>query len=70
MPLESKYSIIENLWNHVGATTRKTLRIGLDACTKQVIEAVRKHLDEVVVQHRIPAVWKADLFGSLLAMSS
>jgi hypothetical protein len=54
MPLESKYRLIENLWNHVATTTRKTLRIGLDANTEQVIEAVRKHLEEVVVPHRIP----------------
>jgi hypothetical protein len=55
MPLSIKYQLIENLWNHVGATTRKTLRVGMDASIEQVIEAVRKHLDEVVVQHRIPA---------------
>jgi hypothetical protein len=55
MPLESKYRLIENLWNHVGARTRKTLRIGLDASIEQVMEAVRKHLEEVVVPHRIPS---------------
>jgi hypothetical protein len=55
MPKESKYRLIESLWNHVGATTRKTLRIGLDASIDQVLEAVRRHLDEVVVPHRIPA---------------
>jgi hypothetical protein len=55
MPLETKYRLIENLWNHVGARTRKTLRVGLDANTEQVMEAVRKHLEEVVVPHRIPS---------------
>jgi hypothetical protein len=54
MPLESKYRLIENLWNHVGARTRKTLRIGLNANVEQVMEAVRKHLEDVVVPHRIP----------------
>jgi hypothetical protein len=58
MPLESKYRLIENLWNHVGTTTRKTLKIGLDASTEQVMEAVRKHLDEVVAPHRIPAAFE------------
>jgi hypothetical protein len=42
MPLESKYRLIENLWNHVGTTTRKTLRIGLDANTEQVMEGGAK----------------------------
>jgi hypothetical protein len=69
MPLEIKYRLIENLWNHVGSKARKTrkiLRIGLDASTEQVIEAVRKHLDDVVEQHRIPPAlqerfnWLAD----------
>jgi hypothetical protein len=54
MPLESKFHLIETLWNHVGTTTRKTLRVGLDASTEQVLEPVRTYLDEVVVAHRIP----------------
>jgi hypothetical protein len=58
MPLESKYRLIENLWNHVGTTTRKALRIGLDATTEQVTQAVREHLDDVVVPHRIPAAFE------------
>jgi hypothetical protein len=69
MPLELKYRLIENLWNHVGSKTRKTrkiLRIGLDASTEQLIEVVRTHLDNVAEQHRIPPAlqerfsWLAD----------
>lgn len=58
MPLEGKYRLIENLWNHVGATTRKTLQIGLDATTEQVVQSVRGYLDEVVVPYRIPATFE------------
>jgi hypothetical protein len=52
MPLPTKYQLVENLWNHVGPKSKKTLRVGLDANVEQVLEAVRKHLDGLVA-HRI-----------------
>jgi hypothetical protein len=53
MPPAKKYEIVENLWNHVGPTSKKTLRVGLDASVDQVLNAVRKYLDDQV-SHKIP----------------
>lgn len=54
MPLEEKYKLIENLWTHVGPKSRKVLRVGLDASIEQIAEAVRNHMNEVVVRFTIP----------------
>jgi len=54
MPLSEKYRLIENLWNHVGPRSKHTLRIGLNSTVEQVLLAVRKHIDELVVRYRIP----------------
>jgi DNA-binding NarL/FixJ family response regulator len=55
MPLSDKYQLVEKLWNHVGPRSKKTLRVGLDANLDQVLDAVRRHMDEVVLQYQIPA---------------
>jgi hypothetical protein len=55
MPLQEKYRLIENLWTHVGPKSRKALRVGLDANTDQIIEAVRSHMNDVVVRYTMPA---------------
>jgi hypothetical protein len=54
MPLATKYELIENLWNHVGPKSKKTLRVGLDANIEQVLGAIASHIDDVVVHFRIP----------------
>lgn len=54
MPLTKKYELVENLWNHVGPKSKKTLRVGLDASIDQVRDAVRKHMDDVVIHYKIP----------------
>lgn len=54
MPPLVKYQLVENLWNHVGPKSKKTLRVGLDASVDQVLEAVRKHMDDVVIHYKIP----------------
>jgi hypothetical protein len=54
MPLLTKYQLIENLWNHVGPQSKKTLRIGLDANIEQVLDAIRSHIEDVVIHYRIP----------------
>ena len=54
MPLTEKYRLIENLWSHVGPRSRNTLRIGLDTSVEQILEAVRKHIEDVVVRYKIP----------------
>src|SRR3569833_1370062 len=54
MPLSAKYKLIENLWNHVGPRSRKIIRIGLDANIDDIVGAARSHIEEVVVQYRIP----------------
>src|SRR5262249_55941596 len=54
MPLTAKYQLVENLWKHVGPKSKKICRIGLDASVDQVLEVVRKHLDDVVTHYKIP----------------
>lgn len=54
MSLTAKYQLIENLWNHVGPKSKKTLRVGLDADIDQVLVAISSHIDDVVTHYRIP----------------
>jgi hypothetical protein len=54
MPLTIKYQLTEKLWKHFGPSSRKRLRIGLDADIGPILDAVRSHIDEVVVHYRIP----------------
>ena len=54
MPLAAKYKLIENLWKHVGPKSTKALRVGLDVDVEQALNAVRVHIEEVVIRYRIP----------------
>jgi len=54
MPLATKYKLIENLWNHVGPRSKKTVRIGLDAGIDDVVNAARAHIEDVVIHYKIP----------------
>lgn len=54
MPLSIKYGLVENLWRHYGPRSKTTLRVGLDADLDSVIDAVRQHIERVVVNYTIP----------------
>jgi hypothetical protein len=54
MPLVAKYRLIESLWQHVGPSSKKRIRIGLHAEFEQVVATVRDHVDAVVTHYRIP----------------
>lgn len=54
MPLPEKYKLTENLWQHVGPSSRKTLRVGLDAGIEDALGVVRDHIEQVVVNYKIP----------------
>ena len=54
MPLSEKYKLTEGLWRHVGPSSKKTLRIGLDAGVDAVLDAARQHIESVVSEYRIP----------------
>ena len=54
MALETKYHLIENLWNHVGPSSKKTYYIGIDANLEEVKHIVRTHLEKVVTSYTIP----------------
>jgi hypothetical protein len=54
MPLSEKYRLIENLWNHVGPSSRNTLYVGPDTSIDQVVEIVRSHIDKAVAEYRVP----------------
>ncbi|TGQ88814.1 hypothetical protein EN851_25045 [Mesorhizobium sp. M8A.F.Ca.ET.208.01.1.1] len=54
MPLTEKYKLTEGLWHHFGPSSKRIMRVGLDADLEQVVELARRHIDEVVTQYRIP----------------
>jgi hypothetical protein len=54
MPYSDKYRLTESLWRHVGPSSRRRLRVGLDAETSEVARLACAHLEEVVVGYRIP----------------
>lgn len=54
MPLVEKYKLIEGLWKHVGPTSRKVLRVGVDSAPADILEAAAAHIEEVVVSYQIP----------------
>lgn len=54
MPLQKKYELIGNLWAHFGPSSKKILRVGLDATMDQIMDQVRHHIEGVVVHYRIP----------------
>jgi hypothetical protein len=54
MPLSAKYQLTENLWRHVGPSSKKSLRVGINADVEDAIKAVREHIEQVVIDYRIP----------------
>jgi hypothetical protein len=54
MPLASKYHLIENLWKQLGPSSKKRIRIGLDADIEQIVETARDHIELVITSYRIP----------------
>jgi hypothetical protein len=55
MPLTEKYKLVETLWSHVGPRSKRTVSLGLDAGLDHVLDAVRQHMDDVVVHYTIPS---------------
>ena len=54
MPLQKKYELITNLWAHYGPSSKKMLRVGLDATMDDILNQIRQHIEGVVVHYRIP----------------
>jgi hypothetical protein len=55
MPLEAKYKLTEALWQHVGPSSKKTLRVGIDTTVDAIVETAAKHIDDVVTSYKIPS---------------
>lgn len=53
MPLQKKYALTEGMWRHLGPTSKKMLRVGLNASVDDVVARVREHITEVVTAYRI-----------------
>jgi hypothetical protein len=54
MPLNKKYALTEGMWRHLGPSSKKMLRVGLDASLDDVVANVRDHITDVVTAYRIP----------------
>lgn len=55
MPLTEKYKLVETLWTHVGPRSKKIVSLGPDADFDVVVDAVRRHMDDVVMHYTIPS---------------
>ncbi len=54
MPMKDKYSLVENLWKEYCPRSNKVLLIGANANEQEIIETIRSHLFDVVVNYDIP----------------
>lgn len=54
MPLAEKYRLAENLWRHVGPSSRRRLRVGLNASVDEATVKVLEHIEGVVHSYSIP----------------
>lgn len=54
MPLEKKYELVENLWNHLGPKSNKTFTVGYDVAPQIVVGAVANHMLNEVREFSIP----------------
>lgn len=55
MPIEEKYRLTENLWKHVGPSSKRLLRVGINSSPDDVLDKVRDHIDGVVTGYQIPS---------------
>jgi len=55
MPMETKFQLVESLWNHVGPSSTKTYYIGLNADLEDLARRMKEHLEEVVIRYDIPS---------------
>ena len=62
MPLSAKYSLVENLWRHYGPSSKKSLLIGIDADLDTIVETIRRYIEQVVVNYKLPEnlEWRFD----------
>lgn len=54
MPLREKYALVENLWQEYCPKSSKVLLIGSDTNDHEIIDTIRFHLLDVVVNYDIP----------------
>lgn len=54
MPLPAKYKLTEGLWRHVGPSSKKRLRVGVEADLETILDTVSGHIEDVVVNYRVP----------------
>ena len=59
MPIESKFGLVESLWNHVGPSSEKTFYVGVNSSQDEVSQVVREHLERAITQHGIPEHFEA-----------
>ncbi len=54
MPLADKYRLTETLWKHYGPSSKKVLRVGIEAPTSEVEKAFLGHIDSVLTAFKLP----------------
>lgn len=54
MPLETKYKLVESLWNHVGPSSQKTFYVGPTTQSSDIKVTVNEYLVKKVINYEIP----------------
>lgn len=54
MPLTTKYSIAETLWNHYGPSSDVNVKIGNDVTLGELLDEVEAHIISTVMNYQIP----------------
>jgi hypothetical protein len=54
MPIGIKYQLAEELWHHVGPSSSKILRFGINVPYAEIIRTVDEHISAVVLDYHIP----------------
>jgi hypothetical protein len=54
MPLETKYKLVEDLWKHVGPSSKKTISVTVETPISAIIEQAAVNIREVVTNYKLP----------------
>jgi hypothetical protein len=54
MPIETKYKLVESLWNHVGPSSQKTFYVGPSTQISDVSLTINEYLVTKVINYEIP----------------
>ena len=54
MPMNSKFELVESLWEHVGPKKRRVVEAGLNSDKQEVISVVRSEIEKLTTKWTVP----------------